>query len=697
MYLIEPFVSLLLPLLLSLLGWCPRTVALTLPTGEGPALNVFVSPEGNDGNDGSFSRPLRTFEAARDFLRARQPLARGGAAITFREGTYLTHDILLNANDSGTAEAPIIYRAYKDERAVLIGGKRITNWHPTMTNPNVYQLNLQQMGIDDYDGLELFCNNKAMTVARYPNEGWLRIHSVPAGPQSNEFVYSDPRAKSWMAAPEPRLHGYFYYDWKDASLIIDRVRPRETVDDRDIPQGGLGIIVANTSKYGYTYGFRRNMRYFVDNVLTELDAPGEWYLDTREGIIYFWPPSHDISRLEVFVSLHRRLILLEHVSHVTFVNLHVQFYRDTAMEAVNCTSLRFANCTIANNRGYALKLTECPNSGIVDSEIYGSGEGGVVLMGGDRPSLTPSNMYAIGNHVTNISRNKRTFSPAFSLVGVGIHVRNNYISNIPHCAIEIAGNNHVVSGNHLTDISFECGDCGAVMASRSFTFLGNTISNNVFRNVWSPHTSEEGVRAVFLDDHVSGFSIIENVFDNCSDAVLIGGGRQNRVHHNRFYHCDTCVYFSQRGIMDECRMNGSFNEELKRLRFFEPPWSTHYPDLVKAWGRDDGFSCSPVLNSVVGNRCDRSCSRFINLSVRDLRNWDTEIDGNDRACDTFQKLVVFRSMLAVGLTVYVVLRVAAALARRIYLVLWHRAVLIAKRAMPVARAERVLREDEKAV
>ena len=31
--------------------------------------------------------------------------------------------------------------------------------------------------------------------------------------------------------------------------------------------------------------------FYVANLLEELDQPGEWCLDSEEGVIYFWPPS----------------------------------------------------------------------------------------------------------------------------------------------------------------------------------------------------------------------------------------------------------------------------------------------------------------------------------------------------------------------------------------------------------------------
>ena len=31
--------------------------------------------------------------------------------------------------------------------------------------------------------------------------------------------------------------------------------------------------------------------FYIENVFEELDAPGEWYMDHDEGILYFMPPA----------------------------------------------------------------------------------------------------------------------------------------------------------------------------------------------------------------------------------------------------------------------------------------------------------------------------------------------------------------------------------------------------------------------
>ena len=42
------------------------------------------------------------------------------------------------------------------------------------------------------------------------------------------------------------------------------------------------------------FGYALPCRFYVENVLEELDQPGEWCLDADEGKVYFWPPDDGI-------------------------------------------------------------------------------------------------------------------------------------------------------------------------------------------------------------------------------------------------------------------------------------------------------------------------------------------------------------------------------------------------------------------
>ena len=38
-------------------------------------------------------------------------------------------------------------------------------------------------------------------------------------------------------------------------------------------------------------GFAKGQPFCVVNVLSEIDMPGEWYLDRKKMVVYCWPPS----------------------------------------------------------------------------------------------------------------------------------------------------------------------------------------------------------------------------------------------------------------------------------------------------------------------------------------------------------------------------------------------------------------------
>ena len=77
-----------------------------------------------------------------------------------------------------------------------------------------------------------------------------------------------------------------------------------------------------------------------------------------------------------------------------------------------------------------------------------------------------------------------------------------------------------------------------------------------------------------------------NVFYQVETAVLIGGGRDNKVENNLFIHCDTPVSLDNRGLRwrtrwGHFRPDGPMYEPLRKFRHDQPPWSTRYPRLAR--------------------------------------------------------------------------------------------------------------------
>ncbi len=142
--------------------WAVR-VRISLPASGG---NYYVATNGSDSNAGTFAAPFKTLEKARDTVRAlARPLPSGGVTVWLRGGTFFRTNTLLltNALDSGTANAPIIWRSYSNEVAVISGGKAIpaASWSPL----NSSQTNRVYPGLNPTNIWELDLTNAAITHA----------------------------------------------------------------------------------------------------------------------------------------------------------------------------------------------------------------------------------------------------------------------------------------------------------------------------------------------------------------------------------------------------------------------------------------------------------------------------------------------------------------------------------------------------
>ena len=189
-------------------------------------------------NPGTREKPFASLERARDAIRAlkaRGELA-GPAGVRLLPGEYPVKETFeLTSADSGTEAAPIVYRADKEGTAVLYGGKRLSGFAPSAdarlpeeARGKVVQCDLRKQGVDDLAPLqergygkppppatlELFFNGEPMTLARWPNSGFVNGGTI-IEPGSNQdgkpsvFEYLDDRHARWTNAEDGWLFGYF--------------------------------------------------------------------------------------------------------------------------------------------------------------------------------------------------------------------------------------------------------------------------------------------------------------------------------------------------------------------------------------------------------------------------------------------------------------------------------------------------------
>ena len=193
---------------------------------------------------------------------------------------------------------------------------------------------------------------------------------------------------------------------------------------------------------------------------------------------------------------------------------------------------------------------------------------------------------------SDYNRYQVCYAPGVGLDGVGNTVRDSEIFRAPHQAIFMQGNLHTVSNNYIHDVCQITEDSGAIYAGRDWTYQGNLIQGNVFSNINTLATKNglNNVQAVYLDDLVSGFSILSNTFINVSRALHLGGGRSNLFQNNTIQNSgsnsmNSANHIDNRGMgwsKPSCTPpNGTLIKFLSRVPYSSSDvWQRNFPLLV---------------------------------------------------------------------------------------------------------------------
>jgi hypothetical protein len=229
---------------------------------------LYVAPNGNDTNPGTLEKPFATLQRAQQ--AARKGAGREPVTVFIREGIYyLPETLVLTAADSGTKAAPVVYQAYQNERPVISGGIQMRNlkWEPF--KEGILRAKLPAGFTTD----QLFVNGERQPMARYPN----------FDPKERHFngwaadAFSPERAARWQDPAGGFIHALHAAHWGGMHYVITGKGP----DNKVTYEGGW----QNNRPMGM-----HEIR-FVENIFEELDAPGEWFLDAKNSLLYFYPPA----------------------------------------------------------------------------------------------------------------------------------------------------------------------------------------------------------------------------------------------------------------------------------------------------------------------------------------------------------------------------------------------------------------------
>ncbi len=596
--------------------------------------DFYVSPNGNDGSDGSIDTPFLTVERAKQAVRELDKTGKDEVVVGIMAGDYRASDITFYPNDSGTEDCPIRYCKYGSGEVIFNGGVSLAADDFTkVTDPavlsrlsdeakeNVLYVDLGKYGItkedygkihaigqyhtaDQYDGdwtgaiySEVFFNDERMSFAQYPDKGAGYLYTeevVKVGdgkengssvnenwgtarnPESDIYRVNQAladRINSWETLDDVWMFGWFKYDWADASTPVGFFN----YEERTL-----------SPKFVSIYGADENCPYYFFNVFEELTAPGEFYLDRENGFLYIYPTS-DIENAKIDMSLTTdNIISLNNANHIYFEGITFKGTRENAIK-LRGNSNKISHCTVKNVAEYAIVSYGYDNV-FEYNEITRTGRGGLEIDGGDTETLKAGNNRVENNLIHDWSEIYQTYCPAVRFYGVGNICANNEMYNSPNMAIFYNGNNHIIEYNIIHDVCLLTNDGGAIYSGRRWDWYGNIIRYNYIYDLGSTvTTADKSVTykpsAIYFDDNLAGQTAYGNILVNIPFCgFLVGSGRDNNIYNNIIINSPRPVHFDNRARLN-IRNYGVYSHfEYMYGKLMESPWQTQawqeaYPQM----------------------------------------------------------------------------------------------------------------------
>ena len=455
---------------------CPLILFLALTVDASPLraqqTSLVVSPDG----------PISTLEDARLQVRELKKKHPGQPIeVLIKGGVYPLHEtVVFGLEDSGAVGAPIVYKAAPGESPVFTGGVPITGWKKASSDPAGTSANAKgklwvapipegfkkTWGIKSlYDGDTLLsrARSEGFRYAKFEKENdfnrqgkkitsLLEYEGDPVAPFDRTVHYQDDHIKDWKNPSDIEL---ILKDrpWLANVIALDRIDTEKKI---------AHLAVDPTYQ-----ALNPNNRYWIENAIDYLDQPGEWVVNTQEGLIYMWPEK-DLTTMNVMAPYLNEFIRVEGTEDGPFAS-HLRFEGLTFTHGVRdilqaddkglqhdwemydkanaVIRFRFAencgvkSCTIKSSSGTGIRLDlHCQHIDITSNHLHHLGGGGILLSGyGPGTKDVNKNNVVHDNYIHHIGELLLHSAAIFIAQSGHNEITHNTIREVPYNGMVISG------------------------------------------------------------------------------------------------------------------------------------------------------------------------------------------------------------------------------------------------------------------
>jgi hypothetical protein len=361
---------------------------------------------------------------------------------------------------------------------------------------------------------------------------------------------------SWKNLSDIRV--IVYHFWTDHHLQIDSIDTKTNIVKFKFP-----------ADKRFTDDFTKNgARYIIENVFEGLDQPGEWLLDSKEGIVYYFPKEgENMESLEVIAPVTSGYFhfngnpLGSRVENIRIENIGFKYSNFNLPEnnpnsrqgsvtipgcitATGTRNLFFKDCSFTNVGHFVFDIGRgCENISISQNKIEHIAAGIIKINGGDEtghPLERTRNIVVSDNEIGYYGEVYPSAVGVLIQNAEGCYVGHNHIHHGWYTGISVGwvwgytrsiSRDNIIEYNHIHDIGQGLlSDMGAIYTLG--VSPGTIIRNNLIHDIESNQYGGWGI----YNDEGSTHILVENniVYNTKYAAYDIHYGKEITTRNNIF-------------------------------------------------------------------------------------------------------------------------------------------------------------------